>query len=353
MEHRVIYKKEGVYACFPSLMKLADGRLVATYSTRTHASHVDATGGSMTVVSEDGGQTWTTTDQDYHNPEWASSDGTLANARAYAWRYAPAAERERIEQRGIEVRPTPGGDIAYAFGVTAEISTDGGASWHQRPVDFPHRPLTMGFHENATYLRLNDATVMRLVYSRTRVGRRYYEVWALRSDDNGESWRGVPVAADADEETGYGESAILRCGNGDLLVAMRTENTGGTSDLMSMTRSADGGLTWSQPQPTNMAGHPPDLLMLANGHILCTFGYRKDPMGIRAMISTDDGYSFPDETLVMLRDDGPKAAEGGRGGDLGYPVSVQLSDDTLFTIYYMTCADGVTHIAGTHWREDA
>ncbi|MBT4101011.1 MAG: hypothetical protein HOE86_25360, partial [Gemmatimonadetes bacterium] len=46
----------------------------------------------------------------------------------------------------------------------------------------------------------------------------------------------------------------------------------------------------------------------------------------------------------VLRDDGC-----GRGGDLGYPVTVQLSDDSLLTVYYFTGADGITHVAGTNW----
>ena len=71
------------------------------------------------------------------------------------------------------------------------------------------------------------------------------------------------------------------------------------------------------------------------------------------MFSTDDGYTFEDDSLTILRDDGKPSTDGGRGGDLGYPISVQLADESLFTIYYMTCADGVTHVAGTHWsRED-
>ena len=75
-------------------------------------------------------------------------------------------------------------------------------------------------------------------------------------------------------------------------------------------------------------------------------------MGVRAMISTDDGYTFPDDTLTILRDDGKRSSDGGRGGDLGYPLTVQLDDGSLFTIYYMTCADGITHVAGTNWSED-
>ena len=35
--------------------------------------------------------------------------------------------------------------------------------------------------------------------------------------------------------------------------------------------------------------------------------------------------------------------------DLGYPLSVQLADDSIFTVYYMTIG-GITHVAATRWQ---
>ena len=51
---------------------------------------------------------------------------------------------------------------------------------------------------------------------------------------------------------------------------------------------------------------------------------------------------------AVLRDDGETRA-GKEVRDLGYPVSVQLPDGTILTVYYMTLA-GVTHIAASRWR---
>jgi len=39
-------------------------------------------------------------------------------------------------------------------------------------------------------------------------------------------------------------------------------------------------------------------------------------------------------------------------GDLGYPVSVQLPDDSIFTAYYFVGQDGVVHVAATRWHPD-
>ncbi|NUQ02081.1 MAG: hypothetical protein HUU35_19720, partial [Armatimonadetes bacterium] len=56
-EQVVVYRQEGVYACFPSLYPLGD-LLVASFGTRARRSHLDPTGGSARMLSRDGGRTW-------------------------------------------------------------------------------------------------------------------------------------------------------------------------------------------------------------------------------------------------------------------------------------------------------
>ena len=47
---------------------------------------------------------------------------------------------------------------------------------------------------------------------------------------------------------------------------------------------------------------------------------------------------------IVLRDDGPN-------GDLGYPATVELSDGSLFTVYYQAAVhDEPTGIMYTHWE---
>ena len=36
--------------------------------------------------------------------------------------------------------------------------------------------------------------------------------------------------------------------------------------------------------------------------------------------------------------------------DLGYPISTQLEDGAILTVYYITLDDGITHCACTRWR---
>ena len=59
--------------------------------------------------------------------------------------------------------------------------------------------------------------------------------------------------------------------------------------------------------------------------------------------------------MVVLRDDGGYASALSEnserwGGDVGYPVSIQLADDSILTAYYITESDGITHTAVTRWE---
>jgi hypothetical protein len=98
---------------------------------------------------------------------------------------------------------------------------------------------------------------------------------------------------------------------------------------------------------------PPHLIKLSDGRILLSHGYRRDPMGIRAVLSSDGGQTWDVDNTVVLRDDGgyvgEMAPQGSAGGDVGYPHSTQLSDGSVLTVYYITPADRVTQIASTRW----
>jgi hypothetical protein len=117
----------------------------------------------------------------------------------------------------------------------------------------------------------------------------------------------------------------------------------GKYQYLYQTSSFDQGHSWVDLQQTPMWGHPAHLLLLADGRLLCSYGYRREPFGVRACVSEDQGATWKIEQEIVLRDDG-----GSR--DLGYPSSVQLADGTLVTVYYIHGPDGVRHIAATRWQ---
>ena len=102
-----------------------------------------------------------------------------------------------------------------------------------------------------------------------------------------------------------------------------------------------------------MWGYPPHMLLLKNADVLCSYGHRRPPYGVRACVSHDSCETWDVANEIVLREDGLTTAGivAGKGtpDDLGYPRTVDLGDGSLFTVYYMTLGDSITHVAATRW----
>ena len=344
-EHTVIYRKAGQYSAFPRLMKLADGTLHVQFGARVTSSHLEPRSETMRFLSEDGGRTWQPTDRDAIDPTWAtgaSKPGRLVDANPHAWRYIEPERRTEFEAKGIEVRDSPDGRVTYAYGCYVRTSEDYGHTWQQREIPVPPKGLIMSFLGPATDLRLDANTLLCSVYGRPTANIRFYETWLLRSEDDGANWDFLTVAADPEKKRSFGETSIEEAANGDIVAMMRTEPALGTK--MWTAHSTDRGKTWSKATETSLHGHPPHLLTLHDGTMLCTYGYRDEPIGIRAALSRDHGRTWLEEDIVSLRADG-----SGRPGDNGYPLSAELPDGSLVSVYYIT-RDGITGVEATRWE---
>ena len=135
---------------------------------------------------------------------------------------------------------------------------------------------------------------------------------------------------------------MVRLASGKLLTMMRTSADGG---VLYQASSNDDGWVWSGVRRTPIWGFPCHLLQLRSGTVVCVYGYRREPWGVRATLSHDDGETWDIGREIVLRDDGIHR-------DLGYPASVQLEDDRILTINYFHGYDGIRFIAGTIWSED-
>ena len=94
---------------------------------------------------------------------------------------------------------------------------------------------------------------------------------------------------------------------------------------------------------TPMWGYPAHLVELPDRRVLSVYGYRREPYGIRACLSEDDGETWGIGHELIVRDDLVKPA-------IGYPTAVALDDGTVFTVYWDEDAEGVTSIVGTRFH---
>lgn len=343
-EHVVVFRENGVYAVFPYMAKTpAPDGVYVSLATRVNPSHDDATGGTVVMRSTDGCRTWEVHQrcEQCFSPEAAgdlqamrTADGTLVSVEA-GWEYYPEAMRAELEAAGWDVASACPGLVAAESRHVAKVSHDNGETWSEMELEMPNPPGMMGFHGGIV---TDQDVVLWPVYGATTRGEVGHS-YVYRSADAGRTWALREIIADSRGELPMNETSLLDLGGGHILAFVRT---GDRVDHMYRAESINGGITWGRLRDSGITGHPPDLLKLRNGHILLTYGYRHAPFGVRAVISKDGGETWGDE--YVLRDDGV-------GGDLGYPLSTQLEDGTIFTTYYIRVAGGPAHVAGTLWRE--
>ena len=269
---------------------------------------------------------------------------------------------------GLVVRPHQVDADSIVVGghkMFVQRSTDGGRTWTRREWTIP------GFgafqvHQVPQGSRLEDGTILICCTAQASNGDPAGSfVW--RSNDDGKTFRMMPMGSHA----GAGctnETSFLEVAPGRILSLSRTspdirsERRGDPGGLVQRW-SEDKGLTWTYPVEADFWGYPTHLLMLRDGRVLCSYGHRREPMGVRAVLSHDGGETWDVDSIVVLRDDGGtvsndwpaemRARPGFAAADVGYPVSAELDDGRILTAYYITPADGTTCVAVTHWHPDA
>ena len=164
-------------------------------------------------------------------------------------------------------------------------------------------------------------------------------VFICVSRDGGHTWTETRQIA-AHSEYSFVEPAMIRLASGRLVCHMR--NGGQTKHLWQVV-SDDGGESWSEPEMTPMWGFPAQLVQLSDGRVLSVYGHRREPYGIRACVSRDNGNIWDYDDEIIIRDDLVTNM-------IGYPVSMVLDDDTLVTVYWDEDADGETSIVASTYR---
>jgi hypothetical protein len=258
-------------------------------------------------------------------------------------------------------------------------STDGGKSWDEQrvgPEGFPEKAQTA---TDWTAIELPDPrepirTIVQLGVSMQSGGQRAPQhVYLWRSRDAGATWdKSLVPDTDGwiDVDGFFSQSVTYRAASGVLLHTARVdasgphwklatasgvENRSGDQDDRTMLwRSADEGRTWRKHQDGGRFGTYgemyPRFQRLADGRLLLTFTVRSNasdghPLGLRAIVSPDDGqtWDFEHDRLVLSdRNHGPS------GG--GFGNSIQLADGTLVSCYSYRGPDDKTHIESVRWN---
>ena len=335
------------YFGWPSVARMADGTL-AVAASGPRNSHICPWGKDSIAYSRDDGRAWTAPVVAHDSPLDDRDAGLVSlggqsllltwfslDPRQFFEHFNKHLAPDMIPWMEAKLSALTDATIRANAGSWTRISLDGGKTWsapRRSPVTAPHGPILL---DGRTLLYAGKPFPEGDARPLSR------DVAVARSDDLGASWRVIgtvphPAGFEADQ---VHEPHLVRLHDGTLLCALRVHEKDTLAVWMS--RSADGGVSWSEPYRLPCDGTPPHLLMHSSGVVVCVYGYRHEPYGQRAMVSRD-GLTWSEE--LILRDDG-------LDGDLGYPASVELGDGSLFTVYYQRLpGDDKTSVLYTRWR---
>lgn len=358
MNHTVVYKDPGAYSCFPDIVRCRQGDLLVTFRRagsfsvealrRGKYDHVDKGARIALSRSTDGGATWQQAEVfapfdrecGEQDPSIQELEDSTLVINFFRWRVVPADQKHRLF---YPARQQYDGTWSDVEGPWIIRSFDGGRTWEDDPVGVDSAPLPRAGTSDAV-LELADGTLLMGIYGAdpgTAVCRSYL----VRSTDRGDSWgEAVLIAEDEAGRLSFEEPAVAYTADGHLLAMLRCGEPGDYQYLYQAT-SHDGGYTWQDLHQTEMWGHPAHLATLVDGRLVCTYGYRREPYGVRACLSEDGGRTWEVDREIVLRDDAASR-------DVGYPSTVELSDRSLVTVYYIHGEDGIRHIAATHWQPE-
>ena len=300
---------------FPVMVKLGGNSLAVVH--RTGDFHNGARGRQEITLSHDGGESWST------SRVVADHASDCRNVALGVTSYG-ALVLAYVTVDYEDGRP----DAWRGFGDLFVIrSEDGGETWSE-PRSFTGvlevlMGETYGASPYGKIMELADGTLLMNVYTHGINEYIDHQTHVIRSSDGGLTWSGpstIPV--DHGDET-----ALLVLASGKVLAAVR-RSISDVSQHVCVTSSLDGGYTWSDSTAvTGSMELPADLVQLADGRVLMTFGYRNPPFGVRALVSSDEGASWDHDNTVVLVNDSLRI-------DCGYPSSAQLDDGSIITAYY-------------------
>jgi sialidase-1 len=137
--------------------------------------------------------------------------------------------------------------------------------------------------------------------------------------------------------------AAVRADSGYVTADDTFVSEGGVGELC-WSISHDVGFTWEPLKLLGLWGQPADLCLLPDRRILCTYGYRAPPYGIRAAICEFQERNLVPVAHIILRDDADN-------WDCGYPASSVNADGSITSVYYLhNGGNGLRHVACSDWN---
>jgi hypothetical protein len=342
------------YVAFPAIQAVPDNVLLCMCR---HGSARESAAGVVKIYrSTDGGDTWQET--------------------------GPLPEIEAVGE-GIHLPGgfgvSPQGDVLawvrYPLGSQGESgqlvsrSADGGLTWSEfSRVDVaPFGRIGVG----GNLVTLADGRMVSVSEWGEKVSGDEKPDWAsliTLSSDGGRTWEAWRRVHGPRAGIYFFDMRITGLADGRLLAAYWTHDMEKDQGLNVHTSwSSDGGATWSAPQDAGFWGQVTDVAGLHSGRVIAVTNHRRQPLGIRAVLSEDGGARFAGEHHVEIWGIEPARVRSApvlsKRRDLvenlldsyhfftfGTPSVTQLADGTIAVAFYVT-EEHVTYVRCCRMKE--
>lgn len=316
------------YFAWPTVSLLQDGK-IAVGASGFRFEHICPFGKAVISYSFDGGETYTLPAPVIDTPLDDRDAGIcpFGEKGVIFTSFNNSADMQRQHNKEDEyvqsyINTITKDDEEKYLGSTFRISHDCGITFGKiflSPVTSPHGPT-----------QLKDGTVL---WAGTRFDDVFGGIEVRRLDTESGETELIGKITASDKKVVLNEPHLIELPDGRLLIHTRAENaelfSGGDEEFFTVFQSVseDKGKTWSAPEMLldETGGAPPHLIQLRSGILLSTYGRRKMPYGIMAMMSVDGGKTWKKDIRIY---------ENLVSDDIGYPSTVELPDGTLLTVFY-------------------
>ncbi len=322
------------YFAWPSVARLKNGTIAAVCSG-FRIGHICPFGKVVMVKSEDEGQTWSSPcvvmdtpldDRDAGILPFGNSsvmitsfNNTVEFQRNINKMREPGSAEEKMVDGYLSSLNAKEAESKF-LGYTYVVSHDNGKTFGEigfSPVTAPHGPCLL---ENGEIFYVGRSASDGTDQTKDRIECHKFVNGKFEFVSAIENIPGVLSCEPAAIET-----------DGKIIVHIRVQNEQQNEDdgvfTIFQCESSDGGKTFTKPRQIleDRGGAPAHIMKHSSGVLVSVYGHRKEPFGIRAMISRDGGETW--DTDYVLYD-------GAISLDLGYPASVERKDGTILTVFY-------------------
>lgn len=368
MERFTVYEDPRYYAAFPAAVGTGGGRVLVAFrrATDPRALHRAVGDGALSHLDPRAHLAWVEVDDTLtsasapstvtidpdaadHAPSLvALDDGTILVTTA-AYKPVAAAVADALEvDHAVYHRSGVDGLGYLMWGCSARRKAPT-ATEFSAPVYFSDEPLATGLGTASSYrggstrgaLCQSGTTILAATYGRRELGQVVTKadardkVFIYASHDQGRTFVFQTVAlADSGGDVDFHQPTLFTRADGTITVLAHT--AGGLGKLAT-SESTDGGKTFSPWALCNVRASGIHAVVLHDGRVLVTYGYRHRPFGVRARICAPDLRDLESAPEIALVADAPN-------GDVGYPWAVETEPGRALVVFYAPSPGGTRRI---------